>query len=130
MYTQTTQSICVTVEPQFLEDQSSPDEDVYVWAYQVSIENQGNVSVVLKSRQWEITDSLGQVHQVMGDGVVGENPSLEPGESFEYTSGVPLTTPSGIMRGTYKMRTELGDLIDVIIPSFSLDSPYDKGMVH
>ncbi len=130
MYTQTTQSICVTVEPQFLEDQSSPDEDVYVWAYQVSIENQGNVSVVLKSRQWEITDSLGQVHQVMGDGVVGENPSLEPGESFEYTSGVPLTTPSGIMRGTYKMRTELGDLIDVIIPSFSLDSPYDKGLVH
>ncbi len=125
MYSQTTRSITVTVTPTFLEDQSSPTDDHYVWAYQVQIENSGDEDVTLKNRYWRITDSLGRVQEVRGAGVVGEQPLLKPGESFEYTSGTPLSTPSGIMSGSYEMEGLNGESYEVLVPAFSLDSPYE-----
>ncbi|MHA1567098.1 MAG: Co2+/Mg2+ efflux protein ApaG [Alphaproteobacteria bacterium] len=124
MYMSTTESVTVTVNPVYLEDQSSPDEHHYVWAYQVRIENRGDRKIQLRTRYWRITDARGRVQEVRGEGVVGEQPVLEPGEAFEYTSGTPLETPSGIMHGSYEMETETGDRFDVAIPAFSLDSPH------
>ena len=124
MYKQTTRSITVSVKPFFLEDQSAPDEGRFVWAYHVRIENEGEETVQLRNRYWRITDSLGRVQEVRGAGVVGEQPCLKPGESFEYTSGTPLTTPSGIMVGTYQMESDGGERFDVAVPAFSLDSPH------
>lgn len=124
MYDETTKSIRVTVEPIYLDDQSSPSDNHYVWAYQVRIENQGDGTVQLINRYWRITDSLGRVQEVRGAGVVGEQPTLKPGESFEYTSGTPLPTPSGIMVGSYEMEDETGRRFDVAVPAFSLDSPH------
>ena len=124
MYISTSNDITVTVSPIFLEDQSDPDDDHFVWAYQVRIENHGPVTVQLRARYWRITDANGLVQEVRGSGVVGEQPVLEPGESFEYTSGTPLGTPSGIMMGSYQMQTDVGDQFDVDIPAFSLDSPH------
>ena len=99
MYEAVTDGIKVLVTPFFLEDQSSPDENHYVWAYQVSIENMGVERVQLRNRFWRITNAVGQIEEVQGPGVVGEQPVLEPGDSFQYTSGAPLTTASGIMVG-------------------------------
>ena len=124
MYNLTSNDITVTVAPIFLEDQSDPDDDHFVWAYQVRIENNGTDSVQLQTRYWHITDANGLVQEVRGSGIVGEQPVLEPGEIFEYTSGTPLATPSGIMVGSYQMQTDHGDLFDVKIPAFSLDSPH------
>ena len=124
MYSATTNAITVTVNPVYLDDQSDPDESHFVWAYQVRIENNGPTTIQLRSRYWNITDANGLVQEVRGDGVVGEQPILEPGEAFEYTSGRPLQTPSGIMLGSYQMETEDGDWIDVKVPAFSLDSPH------
>ena len=124
MYSATTQAIRVTVKPIYLEDQSSPGENHYVWAYQVEIKNLGDRVVQLLNRHWRITDSMGRVQEVRGAGVVGEQPTLGPGESFQYTSGTPLTTPSGIMVGTYEMESESGERFDVAVPAFSLDSPH------
>lgn len=124
MYDKITRAIRVTVKPTFLEDQSSPDENYYVWAYRVRIENQGGETVQLRDRYWRITDGFGRVQEVRGPGVVGEQPVLRPGERFEYTSGTPLPTPSGIMLGTYRMETTQGESFDVEIPPFSLDSPH------
>ena len=124
MYSEITRDIRITVRPFYLEDQSSPEEMHFVWAYHVRIENQGPQTVQLRNRYWRITDSLGRVQEVRGAGVVGEQPVLKPGEAFEYTSGTPLTTPSGIMVGTYQMESEKGELFDVKIPAFSLDSPH------
>ena len=124
MYSEITRDIRITVRPFYLEDQSSPEEMHFVWAYHVRIENQGPDTVQLRNRYWRITDSLGRVQEVRGAGVVGEQPVLRPGEAFEYTSGTPLTTPSGIMVGTYQMESEKGELFDVKIPAFSLDSPH------
>lgn len=124
MYISTSNDITVTVTPIFLEDQSDPDEDHFVWAYQVRIENNGAETVQLRARYWCITDANGLVQEVRGSGVVGEQPVLEPGESFEYTSGTQLATPSGIMVGSYQMQTDHGDRFDVEIPAFSLDSPH------
>ncbi len=124
MYSETTRSIKVTVEPFYLEDQSSPVENHYVWAYHVRIENGGRETVQLRSRYWKITDNRGHVQEVRGPGVVGEQPVLRPGESFEYTSGTPLPTPSGIMVGSYRMETNGGESFAVRVPAFSLDSPH------
>jgi ApaG protein len=124
MYSEITRSIKVTVRPFYLEDQSSPAENHYVWAYQVRIENQGQDTVQLRRRHWRITDATGVMKEVRGPGVVGEEPVLEPGESFEYTSGTPLATPSGIMVGSYEMETRTGESFEVAIPAFSLDSPH------
>lgn len=130
MYSAVTQSIKVTVRPVYLEDQSSPAENHFVWAYHVRIENQGNATVQLRSRHWRITDALGRLQEVRGAGVVGEQPVLKPGESFEYTSGTPLPTPSGIMTGTYEMEGEDGGRFDIKIPVFSLDSPHQPARIN
>lgn len=124
MYCETTHGIRITVRPDYLDDQSSPGENHFVWAYHVRIENQGAITVQLKSRHWKITDALGRLQEVQGPGVVGEQPVLKPGESFEYTSGTPLSTPSGIMAGSYQMQGPDGQVFDVTIPAFSLDSPH------
>jgi ApaG protein len=124
MYHETTEAIRVTVKPVYLEDQSSPIENHFVWAYRVQIENTGSQTVQLLNRHWRITDSMGRHQEVHGAGVVGEQPTLAPGESFEYTSGTPLTTPSGIMVGTYEMERADGHRFNVAIPAFSLDSPH------
>ncbi len=129
-FAETTNSITIIVEPFYLDEQSEPSDSHYVWAYHVRIENNSQKVVQLLTRYWRITDSLGNVQEVRGDGVVGERPVLDPGGSFEYTSGTPLSTPSGIMAGTYQMETTGGDRFDVIIPAFSLDSPHQAGLVH
>ena len=129
-YTQTTRSLTVTVEPTFLEEQSSPSENQFVWAYKVRIENHGEQTVQLLRRHWRITDALGRVHEVKGPGVVGEQPVLRPGDSFEYTSGTPLTTPSGIMAGSYQMENDTGEHFDITIPAFSLDSPHQPRRIN
>ena len=129
-YTQTTHAITVTVEPFFLEEQSTPEENHYVWAYHVQIENRGGNTVQLVTRHWRITDSSGNVQDVRGEGVVGEQPVLQPGESFEYTSGTPLPTPSGFMAGTYHMENEAGERMDIEVPAFSLDSPFEATRIH
>jgi ApaG protein len=126
VYNQTTNSIKVTVNPVYLEDQSSPAEAHYVWAYQVTIENMGETTVQLRSRAWSITDANGHTQEVRGPGVVGEQPVLHPGESFEYTSGTPLKTPSGLMVGSYEMECEKSGQFDVSVPAFSLDSPHES----
>lgn len=126
MYTKTTQGIVVTVQPFYLEDQSSPADNHYVWAYRVRIENKGSVTWQLMRRHWIITDGIGHVQEVKGPGVVGEQPVLAPGDGYEYTSGTPLPTPSGIMHGSYEMEDGQGNVLDVAIPAFSLDSPHDR----
>ena len=130
MYVKTTHSITVKVKPFYLDEQSTPDEDHYMWAYQVRIENQGAETVQLLNRHWKITDAQGRVQEVRGAGVVGEQPILQPGEAFEYTSGTPLPTPSGIMVGTYERTTASGQKFKVDIPAFSLDSPHESARIH
>lgn len=130
VYRAVTRSIQVTVEPSFVEDESSPGEGRYFWAYTVEIVNLGLEAVKLRSRFWRITDGRGRVEEVRGIGVVGKEPLLKPGESFEYTSGCPLSTPSGIMVGTYQMQTEKGEMFSVEIPAFSLDMPDAPRVLH
>jgi ApaG protein len=126
MYSSTTHDIRVTVQPVFLEEQSSPDDRQFMWAYQVRIENLGDQTVRLRNRFWSITDADGRTQEVRGPGVVGEQPVLRPGDSFEYTSGCPLNTPSGMMVGSYGMEAETGEWLEVAIPAFSLDSPHQR----
>lgn len=130
MYQETTKAITITVEPNYLDDESEPDDFHFVWAYHITIENNGGETVQLLRRRWHITDSNGNVQEVRGEGVVGEQPILEPGESFEYTSGAPLSTPSGFMVGSYLMISENGATFDVSVPAFSLDSPYQPSAVN
>jgi ApaG protein len=125
MYSETTRSIKVTVRPVYLEQHSSPDENHYVWAYHVRIENEGRETVQLRNRHWQITDALGRLQEVRGPGVVGEQPVLKPGQSFEYTSACPLATSSGFMVGDYEMETPTGETFLIGIPAFSLDGPQE-----
>lgn len=119
-----TRGVRVTVRTFHLSDQSSAEEGRWVWAYQIEIRNEGTTTVQLLQRSWHITDGLARTQMVHGDGVIGEQPVLDPGEAFTYTSGTPLGTPSGFMRGVYHMvATESGERFDVEIPAFSLDSP-------
>ncbi len=124
MYETTTRLIRVSVEPAFEEDESSPGESHYFWSYTVEIENLSKETVQLRSRYWQITDASGQVQEVRGHGVVGEEPVLGPGDSFRYTGGAPLGTSSGIMVGCYQMESASGEMFNVDVPAFSLDSPY------
>lgn len=120
----TTRDVRVTVRTFFLADQSAPEEGRWVWAYQIEIRNNGPATVQLLQRTWHITDGLGRTQVVHGDGVVGEQPVLDPGETFTYTSGTPLGTSSGFMRGVYHMVAPgSGERFDVEIPAFSLDGP-------
>lgn len=123
MYRAKTGNIEVTVEPFYLEQQSEPDDSRYVWAYRVTIINNSEETVQLQSRYWHITDANGTVEEVRGPGVVGEQPILNPGDSYQYSSGCPLTTPSGIMIGRYQMESQEGRAFEIDIPAFSLDIP-------
>jgi ApaG protein len=122
-YSRITKGIKVTAIPQYLPDQSDPGQSRYVWAYTIRIHNHGRETVKLLNRHWHITDGKGQARDVRGPGVVGEQPVLKTGQEYEYTSGVPLTTPFGIMEGEYEMAFDSGETFEVIIPPFSLDSP-------
>jgi ApaG protein len=124
-YRSVTRHIEVKAAPRFLPDRSSPENGYFFWAYTITLTNLGRETVQLKTRHWRITDALGRLQEVKGDGVVGEEPVLKPGENFEYTSGVPLPTPSGFMVGSYGMVTEAGEAFDIDIPAFSLDLPQE-----
>ena len=113
----------MSVEPTYLETRSSPDGSEYFWAYRVIIESQGQETAQLLSRHWMITNARGELTEVKGPGVIGKEPILEPGESFTYTSGAPLNTPSGMMGGSYQMESDRGERFDIEIPTFSLDCP-------
>jgi ApaG protein len=130
MYQTTTHDIQITVTPKFLTKESAPDKCHFVWAYSIEIENQGSKTVQLMSRYWRIVDGTGKVQEVEGPGVVGEQPVLNPGGSFSYTSGVPLTTPSGFMDGHYVMVTDDGERFEATVPAFSLDSADERRIVH
>lgn len=123
-YEQETFGVVVRVLPEYLEDRSSPDEMQFFWRYTVEIENGVEEPIKLMSRHWIITDEKGRRQEIKGDGVVGEQPILSPGERYTYASGCPLTEPSGMMLGTYSMQREDGEEFRVSIPAFSLDSPY------
>ncbi|MFZ4761220.1 MAG: Co2+/Mg2+ efflux protein ApaG [Alphaproteobacteria bacterium] len=130
LYSKKTREILITVLPEYLQEQSSPDDSHYVWAYHIRIENQGQQTVQLKSRYWRIIDAQGRVQEVKGAGVVGEQPVLRPGESFEYSSGTPLATASGFMSGAYDMQSVEGEQFSVEIPTFSLDSPHQPQQLN
>ena len=130
MYEKTTKLVKVTVESFYLDEQSSPEDSHYLWAYQINIENSSSRTIQLINSHWKITDQNGKLIEAKGPGVVGKQPVLKPGESFNYTSGTPLNTPSGIMVGTYEMESEEGDRFEVEIPAFSLDSPYDPAILN
>ena len=125
-----TRGIRVSVEPNYVENQSAPEDRRYVWAYTVRIDNDSRETVQLKTRYWRITDAMGQTEEVWGEGVVGQQPVIRPGEGFEYTSGAPLATPSGLMVGRYGMETVDGVAFEVDIPAFSLDSPHELRKIH
>ncbi len=130
IYEATTHNIRVRVEPQFLIEESTPEKDYFFWAYTVEITNLGTETVQLKTRYWNITDANGRLEEVHGEGVVGEEPMLKPGTSFSYTSGCPLKTSSGIMKGSYQMETKDEEMVDIDIPAFSLDSPFNKHLIN
>jgi ApaG protein len=119
--------IDVSAESIFVRDQSAPDDDKYVFAYTITINNAGSVTAQLRSRHWIITDGQGKVQEVRGEGVVGEQPRLSPGESFRYTSAAMLETPVGTMHGSYQMLAEDGTEFDAPIPPFGLALP---NMIH
>ena len=130
MYTATTRNITVRVQPQFLAEQSDPVSDQYFWLYTINIENGGTEAVQLLNRHWIITNAVGHVEEVQGPGVIGEQPVLQPGDSFQYTSGCPLRTPSGMMVGTYEMVGPGDERFDIDIPAFSLDSPHQARQLN
>jgi ApaG protein len=130
MYERVTRGIRVAVEPAYLDDQSDPDEGQYLWSYTVTIENNGPEPVQLMSRYWHITDAIGRIQEVRGPGVVGDQPVIAPGKSFQYTSGCPLPTASGHMVGTYQMKSASGEAFEAEIPPFILESPHERRQVH
>jgi ApaG protein len=129
-YRAVTRQIEVTVVPRFMADRSSPENGYFFWAYTITLTNRGRETVQLKTRHWRITDAFGRLQEVRGAGVVGEEPVLKPGGNFEYTSGVPLPTPSGFMVGTYGMVSAAGEKFDIDIPAFSLDAPQQRHTIN
>src|SRR5881396_3013850 len=130
MYERITRGIKIVVRPQYLENQSKPEEGHFVWAYTIIVENHGRDTATLRTRYWKITDATGKVQEVRGAGVVGEQPTLKPGDTFQYTSGCPLKTSSGFMVGAYQFQTAQGELFNVDIPTFSLDSPHERQSIN
>ena len=130
LYEAVTHDIRIRVRPEYQEEQSTPDEGYYFWTYTIEIANEGEEAVQLKSRIWRITDGVGKTEEVRGPGVVGQTPKIPPGQEFTYTSGCPLGTPSGIMVGSFQMVGEQGQMFDVAVPAFSLDSPYTARTVN
>ncbi len=123
MFEATTSNISIEVEPSYVQEQSDPLQSYYFFSYRVRISNKGKSKIQLVSRHWIITDGFGQVEEVAGPGVVGMQPTLGPGESFEYESFCPLATPTGSMQGTFSMLDGKGDKIEVQIPMFILAEP-------
>lgn len=130
MFTKTTRAIKVTASPHFLPEHSAPDEDHFVWAYTIQLENSGDEQVQLLNRHWKITDAHGLTQEVRGTGVIGEQPVLKPGETYRYTSGTALGTSSGLMMGEYEMVGADGEHFEVDVPAFSLDSPYEMALMN
>lgn len=130
LFERRTKDIVVRVEPEYLPDQSSPSDGRYIWAYTVEIDNQSDDDLRVTGRYWHIADSRGQVQEVRGQGVVGEKPVVKAGEQFRYTSGAPLSAPSGMMSGSYRVESENGDAYDIEIPVFLLDSPFEATMFN
>ncbi|MBU6448613.1 MAG: Co2+/Mg2+ efflux protein ApaG [Rhodospirillales bacterium] len=127
----TTGDITVQVHVTYLDGQSQPEAGQFFWAYHITIINHGVETVQLLKRSWQITDANGRVVNVHGDGVVGKQPVLQPGARFEYSSGTPLSTPTGFMFGTYHMQLlPSGMAFDVAVPAFSLDSPHQDARRH
>ncbi len=124
-YEAVTDGVKIRVRPRFLHDESEPGRSHFMWAYTVEVENGSDRVWTIMRRHWQIVDAAGRLQAVDGDGVIGQTPTLAPGERFSYTSGAPLATPSGIMRGTYDLVGENGEEMVATIPAFSLDSPYD-----
>ncbi|MDR2609053.1 MAG: Co2+/Mg2+ efflux protein ApaG [Rickettsiales bacterium] len=130
-YILTTNSVEVTVLPVYIEEQSIPYENCYVWIYNVKIKNKSSSTIQLLSRYWQIIDYKGKVNEIAGAGVIGEQPVIKPGEVFRYTSGTYLNAPSGIMQGRYEfLNEESTKVFEVMIPPFSLDSPYINSRPH
>ena len=129
-YEAETDGIIVRVRPSYLAGQSDPDSGRWVWAYQVEIENRGPAPVQLVARHWIITDARGQIEDVCGPGVVGEQPTIPPGDSYSYTSGCPLGTASGSMAGSYQMTDAEGRTFEAVIPAFSLDVPGERRVLN
>lgn len=123
MFKAKTHGVSVTVMPVYIDERSNPESSQYFWAYRVVIENDSDQTLQLLNRYWKITDSNGHVEEVRGDGVIGEQPVLKSGENFSYTSGCPLSTPSGIMIGHYNMQNEEGEMLEIAVPAFPLDLP-------
>ena len=123
MSTALTRGNRVRAKSQFVEDRSSPERDFYFFAYRIVIANEGDETVQLLSRHWIITDGNGETQEVEGPGVIGQQPTLEPGQHFAYTSACPLPTPVGAMHGTYQMITDSGETFDAKVPAFSLALP-------
>lgn len=131
MFEQETSGVRIRVEPQFLPEESEPDEGRFVWAYTIEIENRSHETVQLVSRFWRITDANGVTQEVTGEGVVGQQPVIPPGECFSYTSAAPLAAPSGMMHGAYSMvRIDDGEAFDVQVPLFLLDSPHQSRLAN
>ncbi len=129
-YEAVTRGVLVRVQPQYLPEQSAPGERRWVWAYHIEVENRGRETVQLVSRHWVITDAFGRREEVRGPGVVGQQPTLRPGEAFEYASGCPLPTSSGTMVGTFQMVTDTGEHFNAAVPAFSLDVPAGRRTVN
>lgn len=125
LYEHTTDGVRIRVRPKFMHDESEPAKGKFMWSYTVEVENDSDRTWTIMRRHWMIVDALGRQQAVDGDGVIGQTPTLGPGERFSYTSGAPLAAPSGMMSGTYEMLDEDGSCMQAIIPVFSLDSPYD-----
>lgn len=126
MFSQTTYNIEVKVQPSFIDHQSDHEEQLYVWAYQVEIANRSHESIVVRSRHWKIVNARGEMAEVHGEGVIGKQPVIPPGESWSYISYTNLSSASGVMYGAYDCERSNGEVISVGIPVFSLDSPYQQ----
>lgn len=129
-YEEVTNQIKISVRPTYLPDQSNPEGSHYVWAYHIRIENLGDTKVQLLNRHWKIADANGTLQEVRGPGVVGEQPVIDPGNIYEYSSGTPLKTTSGMMMGSYEMQMADGQHFDATIPAFSLDIPDQIVQIH
>ena len=129
-YVAVTDNIQITVWPEYIDSKSSVIGDLFIWAYHIRIDNKSDEMVKLISRYWRIIDEKGAVQEVNGDGVVGEQPKIIAGSSYQYSSGVHLRCPSGIMLGNYQMEKENGQKFSVTIPTFSLDVPSVKGVLN
>jgi ApaG protein len=129
-YAHTTRRITVRVQPNYLPDQSDPAAGRWAWSYHIRLENHGDVTVQLLTRHWIIRDATGRVQTVQGDGVIGDQPEIAPGGSYDYVSGCPLATASGQMEGSYGMVDAAGIAFEITIPTFALVSPAARRRAH